>query len=87
MRINGAVERGATVESTVCCEELSAVEGLRSVDGGCWTLELADAAAGERLYAFFMLVGDERVELAVDWRAADEPCLRPIDYPRPGSAR
>ncbi|HWI74552.1 MAG TPA: hypothetical protein VNT55_21505 [Baekduia sp.] len=69
------------MEHAVCCEELTAIGGRRRFDGGCWTLELADAVAGarERRYAFYVLVDGERIDLVVDERADGEPYLRPID--------
>jgi hypothetical protein len=95
--IDVAVECIATVEHAVCCEELTAIGGRRRFDGGCWTLELADAVAGARArrYAFYVVIEGERVDLVVDERADGEPYLRPVDpaaeadvlaLPRLGSA-
>ena len=71
----------ATMEHAVCCEELTAIGGRRRFDGGCWTLELADAAAGARegRYAFYVVFDGERVDLIRGERADGTPCLRPAD--------
>lgn len=81
MAIDVAVEYIETVEHAVCCEELTAIGGRRRFDGGCWTLELADAISGARdgRYAFYVLIDGERVDLMVDARADGEACLRPVD--------
>ncbi len=68
------------VENAVCCEELTRLDGWPDVDGGCWTLELADAAATgapEDRYAFYTMVGGRRVDLVVERRADGMPALRP----------
>jgi hypothetical protein len=79
--IDVAVEYIATMEHAVCCEELTAVGGRRRFDGGCWTLELADAVAGarERRYAFYVLLDGERIDLVVDEGSDGTPYLRPVD--------
>ena len=86
------------VENPVCCEELSRLDGWPRVDGGCWTLELADAAATgapDDRYAFYTMVGGRRIDLVVEQRPDGEPYLRPaadaeVPLPRlstPGYAR
>lgn len=81
MGIYVAVEYIETVEHAVCCEELTAIGGRRRFDGGCWTLELADAISGARegRYAFYVLVDGARVDLIVDSRSDGEAYLRPVD--------
>ena len=87
MRIDVPVGSIDTVEYAVCSEELSGSLGEgRTSEGGCWTLELADALNGarERRYAFYVVVGGRRVDLVLDARAGagDELSLRPADGPR-----
>lgn len=69
------------MEHAVCCEDLTAIGGRRRFDGGCWTLELADAISGARdgRYAFYVVVDGERVDLVVDARDDGEAYLRPVD--------
>lgn len=78
--IDVSVDHIETMDHAVCCEDLTALGGHRRFDGGCWTLELADAINGARdgRYAFYVVVDGERVDLVVDARADGEPYLRPV---------
>jgi hypothetical protein len=75
------VEDIEAMEHFVCCEELTEIGRRRRFDVGCWTLELADAAATPlgRRYAFYAIVDGRRIDLIPAEHGDGSPYLVPLD--------